>query len=218
MAVLFIGLMAATPMSLAQVPPKVAFIYASSAQDGGWNEALEAGRKAVEEQLQVSVAVTVQVLPVLPPVPSDEVMSVVESNTVFQVGTFNGNPLTMAAARAGLLEVLTPEAYEHIDKINDRLVAGCQDVVDRYRLPAYTVGISSKGCVMFSDTKIVDYETFMTKQNAELTELAWLYNLNRGVFATPGREEEWTLSVSHTEEAADAYIAVFEELASDLTA
>ena len=57
----------------------------------------------------------------------------------------------------------------------------------------------------------------MTKQNAEVTELAWLYNLNRGIFATPGREEEWTLSVTHTEEAADDYIAVFEELARDLT-
>src|SRR4030095_1364944 len=91
------------------------------------------------------------------------------------------------------------------------------EVVERYRLPAYTVGISSKGCVMFSDTKIVDYETFMTRQNVEVTELAWLYNLNRGIFATPGREEEWTLSVTHTEEAADDYIAVFEELARDLT-
>jgi glutamate-1-semialdehyde 2,1-aminomutase len=148
---------------------------------------------------------------------TDEVMEVVESGTVFQIGTFNGNPLTMAAARAGLLEVLTPEAYEHLDRINDRLVAGCQEVVDRYRLPAYAVGISSKGCVMFSESKIVDYETFMTRQDVEVTELAWLYNLNRGIFATPGREEEWTLSVSHTEEAADAYIAVFEELASDLT-
>ena len=148
---------------------------------------------------------------------TDEVMSIVESETVFQVGTFNGNPLTMAAARAGLLEVLTPEAYEHLDKINDRLVAGCQDVVDRYRLPAYTVGISSKGCVTFSETKVVDYETFMTKQNVEVTDLAWLYNMNRGIFATPGREEEWTLSVTHTEEAADDYIAVFEELARDLT-
>jgi glutamate-1-semialdehyde 2,1-aminomutase len=148
---------------------------------------------------------------------TDEVMEVVESGTVFQVGTFNGNPLTMAAARAGLLEVLTPDAYEHLDRINDRLVSGCQEIVERYRLPAYTVGISSKGCVMFSDTKIVDYETFMTRQNVEVTELAWLYNLNRGIFATPGREEEWTLSVAHTEEAADAYIAVFEELAQDLT-
>ena len=148
---------------------------------------------------------------------TDEVMEVVENGTVFQVGTFNGNPLTMAAARAGLLEVLTPEAYSHLDHINDRLVAGCQDVVDRYRLPAYAVGISSKGCVMFADTKIVDYKTFKTRQSVELTELAWLYSLNRGIFMTPGREEEWTLSVSHTEEAADVFIAVFEELASDLT-
>jgi len=32
-----------------------------------------------------------------------------------------------------------------------------------------------------------------------------------------GREEEWTLSVAHGDDAADAYIAVFEELAQDLT-
>ncbi len=149
---------------------------------------------------------------------TDEVMDAIESGKVFQVGTFNGNPLSMAAAKAGLLEVLTPDAYEHLDRINDRLVAGCQEVIDRYRLPAYPVGISSKGCVMFSDAKIVDYETFKTKQNEELSELAWLYNLNRGIFMTPGREEEWTLSVTHTDEAADAYIGVFEELAQDLTA
>jgi glutamate-1-semialdehyde 2,1-aminomutase len=35
---------------------------------------------------------------------------------------------------------------------------------------------------------------------------------------TPGREEEWTLSIAHTEEAADDYVTVFEELARDLTA
>jgi len=38
-------------------PPKVAFIYASAVQDGGWNEALDVGRKAVEEQLGLPVAV-----------------------------------------------------------------------------------------------------------------------------------------------------------------
>ncbi|WP_163880511.1 BMP family ABC transporter substrate-binding protein [Rhizobium laguerreae] len=39
-------------------PPKVAFIYASTAKDGGWNEALEAGRKAVEEELKIPVSVS----------------------------------------------------------------------------------------------------------------------------------------------------------------
>ena len=46
---------------------------------------------------------------------TEEVMSVVEDGSVFQVGTYNGNPLGMAASRANLLEVLTPEAYTHLD-------------------------------------------------------------------------------------------------------
>ena len=148
---------------------------------------------------------------------TEEVMSVVEDGTVYQVGTFNGNPLTMAAAKASLLEVLTPEAYEHLDRINERLLAGCQDVIDRHGLPGYSVGVGSKGCVTFADETITDFATFKQHQDAELAELAWLYNLNRGIFMTPGREEEWTLSIAHTDEAADAYVAVFEELARDLT-
>jgi glutamate-1-semialdehyde 2,1-aminomutase len=34
---------------------------------------------------------------------------------------------------------------------------------------------------------------------------------------TPGREEEWTLSVTHTEEAVDHYVEVFGELADAVT-
>ena len=42
---------------------------------------------------------------------SEEVMACVEDGSVYQVGTYNGNPLCMAAARANLEEVMTPEAY-----------------------------------------------------------------------------------------------------------
>jgi glutamate-1-semialdehyde 2,1-aminomutase len=149
---------------------------------------------------------------------SAEVMACVEDGRVVQVGTFNGNPLTMAAARASLLEVLTPDAYAHLDHLNERLLEGCGAVVEEYRLPGYAVGIGAKGCVTFSPVKVVDYETFKQHQDAELTELGWLWNMNRGIFATPGREEEWTLSVQHTDEAVDRYVAVFEELARELTA
>ena len=40
-----------------QGEPKIAFIYAASAKDGGWNEALDAGRAAVEKELGLTVAV-----------------------------------------------------------------------------------------------------------------------------------------------------------------
>jgi len=149
---------------------------------------------------------------------TEEAMEPVLSGAVYQVGTFNGNPLTMAAARASLEQVLTPQAYDHLNMLNDRLQTGCDAVLRQYELPGYTVGISSKGCVTFSPVKITDYESFMENQQAELTDLAWHYAMNRGVYMTPGREEEWTLSVQHSTEDADKYIAMFEEMAHDLTA
>jgi glutamate-1-semialdehyde 2,1-aminomutase len=149
---------------------------------------------------------------------TEEVMSVVEDGRVYQVGTYNGNPLGMAAARASLEEVLIPESYEHLDHLNDRILAGCTEVIRTYDLPGYAIGVGAKGCVTFSPQKIVDYETFKANQDAELADLAWLFNMNRGVFMTPGREEEWTLSVTHTDESVDRYVAVFEEMTRDLTA
>ena len=149
---------------------------------------------------------------------SEEVMSVVEDGSVFQVGTYNGNPLGMAAARANLLEVMTPDAYEHLAHLNGRILGGCEGVIEKHNLPGYAVGVGSKGCVTFSPQKIVDYETFKGNQDADLAELAWLFNMNRGIFMTPGREEEWTLSVTHTDESVDRYVAVFEEMAAELTA
>jgi glutamate-1-semialdehyde 2,1-aminomutase len=149
---------------------------------------------------------------------TEEVMSVIEDERVYQVGTFNGNPASMAAARAGLEQVLTADAYEHLDALNDRLMTGCEAVVEKYALPGYAVGVGAKGCVTFSPSKIIDYETFKATQDGELMDLAWLYNMNRGVFMTPGREEEWTLSVTHSSDDCDAFVAVFDELAADLTA
>ena len=117
---------------------------------------------------------------------SEEVMACVEDGSVYQVGTYNGNPLCMAAARANLEEVMTPEAYTRSTRLNDRILAGCTEVIEKYNLPGYAVGIGSKGCVTFSPNKVVDYETFKEGQDAELADLAWLFNMNRGIFMTPG--------------------------------
>jgi glutamate-1-semialdehyde 2,1-aminomutase len=148
---------------------------------------------------------------------TEAVMAVVEDGSVYQVGTYNGNPLAMAAARASLERVLTPEAYRHLDGLNERIVSGCEAVIERHQLPGYAVGLASKGCVTFSTERIVDYETFKANQDVPVTELAWLWNMNRGIYMTPGREEEWTLSVTHTNAAIDDYVRAFDEMAAALT-
>ena len=148
---------------------------------------------------------------------TEEIMSVIEDHSVYQVGTYSGNPLALATARASLEQILVPDAYKWLNHLSDRIIDGCNDVIKKYNLPGYAVGLAAKGCVTFSPTKIVDYESYIANQNVAVTELAWLYNMNRKIFMTPGREEEWTLSVTHSDEAIDAYIAAFDEMAYELT-
>ncbi len=149
---------------------------------------------------------------------SEEIMAKVNDGTVFQVGTYSGNPLSMAAARASFEQVMTDDAYKHLNHLNDRIIAGCDAVCEKYSFPAYTVGISSKGCVNFADGKITDYESFIEHQDHELVALAWLYNFNRGIVIAPGREEEWTLSITHTDADIDLYVSAFDELIRDVSA
>ena len=113
--------------------------------------------------------------------------------------------------------MLTSEAYEVLEAREERLLRGCQAVIERHNLPGYAVGLGAKGCVTFSPEPVVDYESFKANQDGELADLAWLYNMNRRIYMTPGREEEWTLTVAHSEEDCDAFVAAFDEMAADLT-
>jgi glutamate-1-semialdehyde 2,1-aminomutase len=148
---------------------------------------------------------------------TEEIAELVSSGRVHQYGTFNGNPLVMAAAQAALTEVLTSEAYSRLEATNDRLKSGCAEIIERHGLPAYTEGIGAKGCVVFAPEPLREYRDYLTKVDGELSTLAWLYHMNRGIFMTPGVEEEWTLSISHTDDDVSRYLAAFEEFARDVT-
>lgn len=58
-AVAVAGLSHALPVSAFEIDgePKVAFIYAATARDGGWNEALDNARQTVESELGLDIAV-----------------------------------------------------------------------------------------------------------------------------------------------------------------
>jgi glutamate-1-semialdehyde 2,1-aminomutase len=148
---------------------------------------------------------------------SDELAALVADGTVKQYGTFNGNPLVMAAAEATLTEVLTDDVYDSLEKTNRRLLDGCQEIIDRHGLPAYTEGLGAKGCVVFSPERMNEYRDYLTDVDGELSTLAWLYHMNSGIFMTPGVEEEWTLSIAHSDEDLQRYLDAFEAFARDVT-
>jgi glutamate-1-semialdehyde 2,1-aminomutase len=146
-----------------------------------------------------------------------ELAAIVADGTVSQYGTFNGNPLVMAAAEAALTQVLTDDVYAHFEKTNQRLLDGCQQIIEAHGLPAYTEGLGAKGCVVFSAEQLYEYRDYLTKVDDELSRLAWLYHMNHGIFMTPGTEEEWTLSIAHSDEDLQRYLDAFEAFAADVT-
>jgi glutamate-1-semialdehyde 2,1-aminomutase len=146
-----------------------------------------------------------------------EIAELVESGVVHQYGTFNGNPLVMAAAEAGLTKVLTEEAYERFESANERLLSGSNRVLERYGIAGYAEGMGAKGCVVFSPERMRNYRDYLTKIDRELDQLAWLYHMNRGIFMTPGVEEEWTLSVAHSDRDIERYLEALETFAREVS-
>jgi glutamate-1-semialdehyde 2,1-aminomutase len=147
---------------------------------------------------------------------TEELARVVADGTVHQYGTFNGNPLVMEAARATLTEVLVPAAYEQLESTNESLLRGCDEIIERYQLPCYTEGLGAKGCVVFSAEPLREYRDYLTKVDDDLSTLAWFFHMNHGIFMTPGVEEEWTLSIAHTDEHLQGYLDAFETFARSL--
>ena len=145
-----------------------------------------------------------------------DAMSMVIAGTLEQVGTFNGNPLTMAAAKANLTEVLTKDAYQQIDRVNATF-AKCQTVIDDYKLPASMKLLGAKGSIDWHKEPIREYRDLWDIDD-RIPQLAWLWQLNRGVFKSPGSKwESWTSSIVHTDEDVQRYVDNFEEMAVAIT-
>jgi len=145
----------------------------------------------------------------------EDLMRLIEQG-VSQMGTYNGNPLVSHVGLVTLREILTPSAYAHFTRLGARLTAGCNRVIEKYGLPAHTVDLGAKGCVSYRPTPMTNYRDFL-ETRPELFAASYPWLLNRGVFMTPGDEEQWTLSVQHSDADVDLYISVFEEFAKALT-
>ena len=127
---------------------------------------------------------------------------------VAQQGTFNGNPLAAAAGLAALTEVLTPDAYAHFDRLGRRLAAGCRAAIAESGIRAHVVDLGCKGCVSYRREPLVDYRSFLDTDPV-LFDASWAWLVNRGIFMTPGNEEQWTLSVQHEDRHVDRFVEVF---------
>ena len=147
---------------------------------------------------------------------TEETMGHVAAGDYEMVGTFNGNPLAMAACRAMLCEVATPAAYQQIEALRQRAVAGLQREIDRNGLAAQVVAVGAKGCVVFTAEPVRDFRGFLGIDDS-YSHAHWLYQHNGGVFLPPwGKIEQWLISVQHDEADIDRLVTNFAAFAAAL--
>ena len=146
-----------------------------------------------------------------------EYMDLITAGKVLHLGTYNGNPLVMAAAKATLAEACSREQTATAIERNARLVAACQKVIDDAGLPAHTVQFGAKGCVTWSTQPVRNYRDYKAT-DFDLAFAQWIHGINRGVLLPPGLDEQWLISVMHTDADANHYADVFDEFAAELRA
>jgi len=134
---------------------------------------------------------------------------------VAHLGTFNGNPLSMTAGLVTLTQVLTRDVYPRLHAMADRLTAGCADILAEHGLPGYAINVGPKGCVMFTPERVTNYRDFIGL-DSELWTASFFYLANRGILLPPGPDDQWTLSVQHTDAEIDRYLAVFRDFATEI--
>jgi glutamate-1-semialdehyde 2,1-aminomutase len=144
-----------------------------------------------------------------------EYMDTITQGKVIHLGTYNGNPLVMAATRAVLTEVCTPEATDGVIALNAKLLDACNGIIANAGLPAHTVQFGAKGCITWAVEPIRNYRDYKAT-DFDLAFAQWIHGINRGVLLPPGLDEQWLISMMHTESEAMHYADVFGEFVAEL--
>jgi glutamate-1-semialdehyde 2,1-aminomutase len=145
-----------------------------------------------------------------------EIMEHLRPGGVTHAGTFSGNPLAMAASRAVLLDICTPDTTHATIARASRLGEQVVDVIAKYDLPAHVVQLGARGGVAWIERPIRTFADTLDV-HIPLAEAQWLYGMNRGVLMPPSLDCEWLVSVQHTDADVDETVGVFADFAAALT-
>ena len=146
-----------------------------------------------------------------------ELMEYVGPGLIPHAGTFNTNPLAVDAAIVTLDEILTKDALDRSIRYNEELVKAYKDIMSDEGVPHRIVYFGNSGTIFFSDHDINTWHDFLKYQRVGMWWAYFIGMMNRGVVATaPGYDEQWTVSVQHTEEDIEITIEALKDVAKIL--
>lgn len=144
-----------------------------------------------------------------------EIMDRISTGEVLHLGTFNGNPMSMRSGLVTLTHIFTPEAHAHANGLSKQLAHGYSSVIEDVDLPMHVAQIGAKGCAMFRYERARNYRAWW-EIDMQLSYAYWLFLANRGILFPPGLDDQWTVSVQHSQDDIDHHMHVFRQFVSAL--
>ncbi|HEY7514431.1 MAG TPA: glutamate-1-semialdehyde 2,1-aminomutase [Vicinamibacteria bacterium] len=145
-----------------------------------------------------------------------EIMDEIAAFRSFHAGTYASNPLATTACLTALDKVLVPDAFKKARALGDALAEGHNKIIKKYGHPWSAVNVGVNGTVFWRKTPPTNYREWLD-QDFDAFWRYWHMNLNRGVIPQAQcYDEQWTVSVLHTEKDVDRMLEVFDEIAREM--
>jgi glutamate-1-semialdehyde 2,1-aminomutase len=134
---------------------------------------------------------------------------------VHPVGTFNANPILMAACKATLAELRKPGFYTGLGQLTARLVDGIRERAQKHGIMAYINAVESVWQIAFGISgPLVDYRDGF-RVDREMYHRFRMEMLNRGVRVHPTRGRQY-VTAAHDEQDVEQTLAVVDEVFGEL--
>ena len=135
---------------------------------------------------------------------------------VYRLGTFNANPIAVAACRATIGELEKPGVYDHMARITKRLTEGVADIARRQGIQLYCEGVQSIWQLAFGITERMNDFRDNFKIDKAVYQRFRRGGLQRGIRFHPSRGRFYT-SAAHTDKDVDKTLSVIEEILGDIS-
>jgi len=141
---------------------------------------------------------------------ADVMAMVAPEGPMYQAGTLSGNPLAMTAGIATLELLQRPGAYDHLETVTRRLVAGILEAGREVGLPVSGGSISGMFGFFFRDQPV---RNFADAREADHERFGRLHRamLERGVYLAPSGFEAGFTSLAHSDNDIDTTLEAFRE-------
>ena len=130
------------------------------------------------------------------------------AGAVYQAGTFNGSPVSMAAGLSVINTLKKEKVHENVNKAGDIMRSALSDVVADLGLDYSVSGVSSMFKVFFGDMPY-NYQEAL-KCDKEKFNVFFKKMLSDGIFLPPSQFETNFLSLAHSQDDMDKTIEAYQ--------